>query len=107
MPIEHPGVEMDHPGSGIDGEHADFGRAMRLYMELNGRPFPTWSEVLEVVRSLGYRKVAKALPTPRLADLCIDRRTAVDVTTSAPGSRFSNVEYMRRRREKAVKARRD
>ena len=23
-----------------------------------GRPFPTWSEVLEVAKSLGYRRVA-------------------------------------------------
>ena len=33
-------------------------RAMDLYKRKSGRQFPTWSEVLEVVRSLGYRQVA-------------------------------------------------
>ena len=40
-----------------DGE-IEFMRAMDDYKRKSGRPFPTWSEVLEVVLSLGYRKVA-------------------------------------------------
>jgi hypothetical protein len=36
----------------------EFMRAMDDYKRKSGRPFPTWSEVLEVVISLGYRKVA-------------------------------------------------
>ena len=40
-----------------DGEIV-FMRAMDEYKRKSGRPFPTWSEVLEVVMSLGYRKVA-------------------------------------------------
>ena len=36
----------------------EFMRAMDDYKRKSGRPFPTWSEVLEVVTSLGYRKVA-------------------------------------------------
>ena len=32
--------------------------AMDDYKRRSGRQFPTWSEVLEVMRSLGYRKVA-------------------------------------------------
>ncbi len=36
----------------------EFMRAMDDYKRKSGRPFPTWSEVLEVVLSLGYRKVA-------------------------------------------------
>ena len=40
-----------------DGE-CEFMRAMDDYKRKSGRPFPTWSEVLEVVMSLGYRKVA-------------------------------------------------
>lgn len=35
----------------------EFMRAMDDYKRKSGRPFPTWSEVLEVVYSLGYRKV--------------------------------------------------
>lgn len=40
-----------------DGE-VEFMRAMDDYKRKSGRPFPTWSEVLEVLMSLGYRKVA-------------------------------------------------
>ncbi|MBL8811521.1 MAG: hypothetical protein JNM43_15225 [Planctomycetaceae bacterium] len=36
----------------------EFMRAMDDYKRKSGRPFPTWSEVLEVFMSLGYRKVA-------------------------------------------------
>ena len=45
-------------------EEIIFMKAMDLYKRSNRRPFPTWSEVLEVMRSLGYRKteVATALP---------------------------------------------
>ena len=37
----------------------EFMRAMDDYKRKSGRPFPTWSEVLEVLTSLGYRKVAE------------------------------------------------
>ena len=37
----------------------EFMRAMDDYKRKSGRPFPTWSEVLEVLMSLGYRKVAE------------------------------------------------
>jgi hypothetical protein len=33
-------------------------RAMQDYKQSSGRMFPTWSEVLEVVRGLGYAKAA-------------------------------------------------
>ena len=35
-----------------------FIKAIDAYKRMNGRPFPTWTEVLEVVRKLGYRKTA-------------------------------------------------
>lgn len=38
-------------------DEVEFMRAMDDYKRNCGRPFPTWSEVLEVVISLGYRKV--------------------------------------------------
>lgn len=41
-----------------------FMRAMDQYKRDNRRPFPTWSEVLEVVISLGYRKVAEPTALP-------------------------------------------
>jgi hypothetical protein len=34
----------------------EFMLAMQDYKKASGRMFPTWSEVLEVLRSLGYRK---------------------------------------------------
>ncbi len=41
------------------GGEVEFMRAMDDYKRRSGRPFPTWSEVLEVLLSLGYRKVAE------------------------------------------------
>lgn len=37
----------------------EFMRAMDEYKRRAGRQFPTWSEVLEVIHALGYRKVAE------------------------------------------------
>lgn len=45
-------------------EEIAFMRAMDQYKRDNRRPFPTWSEVLEVLLALGYRKVAEAQPLP-------------------------------------------
>jgi hypothetical protein len=36
----------------------EFMQAMQDYKQQSGRMFPTWSEVLEVVQDLGYRKEA-------------------------------------------------
>lgn len=41
------------------GDEIEFMKAMDEYKRQSGRQFPTWSEVLEVIRSLGYRKVAE------------------------------------------------
>lgn len=37
----------------------DFMKAMDDYKRRSGRQFPTWSEVLEVIHSMGYRQVAE------------------------------------------------
>ena len=47
-------------------EEIIFMKAMDQYKRDNRRPFPTWSEVLEVLYSLGYRKVADATLLPGL-----------------------------------------
>ena len=39
------------------GDEVEFMSAMDVYKRRSGRAFPTWSEVLEVIRSLGYSKV--------------------------------------------------
>lgn len=45
-------------------DESEFMKAMDRYKRENRRPFPTWSEVLEVMRSLGYRKVAEPTELP-------------------------------------------
>src|SRR5829696_6311042 len=47
-------------------EEIIFMKAMDQYKRSNRRPFPTWSEVLEVLRSLGYRKTESAAALPGL-----------------------------------------
>ena len=41
-------------------EQFDFLRAINEYKSVNKRPFPTWTEVLDVMKALGYRKVAES-----------------------------------------------
>ncbi len=40
-------------------EQFEFLMAIDEYKRQNTRPFPTWTEVLEVIKALGYRKVAE------------------------------------------------
>ncbi len=42
----------------ISGELLEFIMAIDDYKRINERPFPSWSEVFEIVQYLGYRKVA-------------------------------------------------
>lgn len=67
----------------LTDEASAFKSAMERYKRENRRPFPTWSEVLEVLRSLGYRKVGEVTETilpdrepidPAEAIATIDRR---------------------------------
>jgi hypothetical protein len=44
-------------------EEIEFMMAIDDYKRRSGRQFPTWSEVLEVLRDLGYRKVAEPSTT--------------------------------------------
>jgi len=49
--------------SAEEGEMSDeqfsFLMAINEYKRLNKRPFPTWTEVLDIMHALGYRKVAE------------------------------------------------
>lgn len=47
-------------------DEIEFMKAMDQYKRDNRRPFPTWSEVLEVLRALGYRKTAEQSQMPGL-----------------------------------------
>ena len=40
-------------------EQFDFLMAVNEYKSLNKRPFPTWTEVLDIIRAMGYRKIAE------------------------------------------------
>jgi len=40
----------------LDAEALEFIAAIERYRKAQSRPFPSWSEVLHVLRSLGYRK---------------------------------------------------
>ena len=46
-----------------EGEMTDdqfeFIMAVNEYKKVNRRPFPTWTEVLDIMKALGYRKVAE------------------------------------------------
>ena len=46
-----------------------FIKAIDAYKRVNQRPFPTWTEVLEIIRKLGYRKTtATELEIPGAED---------------------------------------
>lgn len=47
-----------------DEEESEFLIALQKYKTDNRRPFPTWSEVLAIVHSLGYRRVEEREPLP-------------------------------------------
>lgn len=42
----------------MNEEQLEFIKSIDEYKRVNNRPFPTWTEVLDVVLYLGYRKVA-------------------------------------------------
>lgn len=52
----------DHRRAAEEGEITDevleFVMAIDEYKRVNNRPFPSWTEVFEIIRYLGYRKVA-------------------------------------------------
>jgi len=43
----------------MSDEQFEFLMTIDEYKRKNQRPFPTWTEVLEVIKALGYRKVAE------------------------------------------------
>jgi len=55
----------------ISGELMEFVMAIDEYKRVNHRPFPSWSEVFEIIQYLGYRKVG-----PRAKDINRLRRPA-------------------------------
>lgn len=52
----------------MSDEQFEFLMAIDEYKKANSRPFPTWTEVLEIVKALGYRKVAEPQPLAESQD---------------------------------------
>ncbi|MEN8126693.1 MAG: hypothetical protein ABFR90_02690 [Planctomycetota bacterium] len=46
----------------MNDEQFEFLMAIDQYKRANQRPFPSWTEVLEVIKAIGYRKVAEPQP---------------------------------------------
>ncbi len=51
----------------------EFMKAMNEYKQRSGRMFPTWSEVLEVLRDLGYEKVEEPTTVGPKVGLGVER----------------------------------
>ena len=57
----------------MTAEQFEFVMAIETYKKVNKRMYPTWTEVLEVVQQLGYRKVLlrdfqmENVPEPKLS----------------------------------------
>jgi hypothetical protein len=51
-------------GRDYTDEEVEFMHALDVYKRASGRMFPTCSEVLEVLKGLGYQKVGMPAPTP-------------------------------------------
>lgn len=43
----------------MDPELLEFIQAIDDYKRIQGRPFPHWSEVLEIIKDLGYERVSR------------------------------------------------
>lgn len=59
----------------MSDEQFEFLLAIDEYKRKNARPFPTWTEVLEVIKALGYRRVAE----PQSLDQSAENPEAVKV----------------------------
>jgi hypothetical protein len=65
----HPATRPDaHPADDpMPPDAAELEATMAAYKRHSGRPFPTWCEVLEVLKGLGYAKPeARPAPPPRV-----------------------------------------
>ena len=51
------GAQENFPGADITDDDLEFVKAMERYIRENKRPFPRFTEVLQVLKSLGWRKL--------------------------------------------------
>lgn len=71
----------------MSDEQFEFLMAIDEYKKANAKPFPTWTEVLEVIKALGYRKVAAPQPLAESRRRIEEeaKSSAEPVTTSTGG----------------------
>ncbi len=65
--LDYTSYSSQFDGADMTDDDTEFLLAIAAYQKRFGRRYPTWREVLTVLRSLGYRKVAEpaALDQPR------------------------------------------
>jgi hypothetical protein len=55
--LEKPKPErISHFTTTVDEDAMEFIQAIEVFKKAKHRPFPTWGEVLQVLKGLGYRK---------------------------------------------------
>ena len=53
---KHKPERVSHFTTPVDDESLEFIQAIEVFKKTKRRPFPTWVEVLQVLKDLGYRK---------------------------------------------------
>jgi len=53
----------------MNDEQFEFLMTIDRYKKENQKPFPTWTEVLDVIKAMGYRKVAEPQSIENLQEL--------------------------------------
>jgi len=53
--------EENHPGADVTPEEFVFLKAVERFQRRTRRRYPSWREILSILRSLGYRKVGRAI----------------------------------------------
>ena len=60
----HPRPERNINDYPLSTDEVEFINAINDYKEKFNRPFPTWSEILHVLRTLGYLRAEDEVPVP-------------------------------------------
>ncbi len=71
----------------MSDEQFEFIMAIDEYKRANARPFPTWTEVLEIIIALGYRRVAEPQPLTShksSSDADADLDADLDIPAASP-----------------------
>jgi hypothetical protein len=53
---KHKPERVSHFATPVDDDTMEFIQAIEAYKKAKRRPFPTWSEALQVLKELGYKK---------------------------------------------------